>query len=91
MGRPVTKTPEEREEKRKQWFKDNPRTEYMREYKKKSYQSVKGKFVIEHKELYKRMCSKHTWVPLSLAKVYKSKRLAEKSVKQIGYGKVVEL
>jgi len=44
MGRPVTKTPEQREAKRRQWFIDNAdsRRKYQREYQRNRRARIKA-------------------------------------------------
>jgi len=44
MGRPVTKTPEQREAKRRQWFIDNAgsRRTYQREYQRNRRARIKA-------------------------------------------------
>lgn len=50
------------------------------------------RFVVEHEGLYKRLASSgKKWDSLSCAKVYKSRKFAERAVAKMGYGKVVEV
>ena len=90
MGRPITKTPEERDAKYKQWFKDNAehRRKYHREYARDKRNSRQGRFVVEHEGLYHRQSE---WVNIGLAKVYTSDARARYAIRMIGKGTVVEL
>ena len=74
LGRPVTKTPEERKSKDKEWLKNNAehRRAYIREYSRDKRNSKQGRFVVEHEGLYRRSDNdkEKRWSHKSIAKVY---------------------
>ena len=88
MGRPVTKTPEERAAKEKEWHKKNPRRKYFREYNQKRAKKKKVMCYIMYEGLYRR--DRHGWTDKKiLAKVYQSEPRARVAVERIGKGEVV--
>lgn len=94
MGRPVTKTKEERETKRRQWFKDNPRKDEYREYARKRQGVKVGEYVVEHQGLFKRKTSNsgvgNQWGSFDLAHTYRSEGYAKYAVRSMGRGTVYE-
>lgn len=89
MGRPVTKTPEEREETEREWKKKNPRTEYF----SKRYRGLKV-YIVEHKGLFRRCRNeeegvKRGWTTRKELADRKTIANARKCVSVIGCGKVV--
>ena len=86
---PMTKRKTESEAD-KLWRKNNPRTEYFRDVKRKKNKVVIAPHVIEHEGKYKRLLDpKHRWDEFRYAKLYRSLGSATCAVKSMGYGNVM--
>jgi len=93
LGRPVTKTPEERKAKNNQWFEDNreSRREYHRIYGQKR-RAKKARFVIEHMGMFRLMPGDDagSWGEFAYAKIFQSVARAEYSVNKLGKGVIMQ-
>tara|TARA_R100000750_G_C2337087_1_gene92551 strand:- start:936 stop:1367 length:432 start_codon:yes stop_codon:yes gene_type:complete len=92
LGRPVTKTPEERKAKHDKWFSDNKesRREYHRNYGR-IRRAKKARFVVEYMGSFRLMPGDDagSWGEFAYAKIFQSIPRAEYSVNKLGKGVVM--
>ena len=91
IGRPTTKTKEERMKNAEQWHINNPRAEYYLKWNRAKRGVVIGDFVISNGDKWKSNSNepKYAWDRFAKAHVYSSKRPADKTAAKSPFDCVV--